>query len=132
MFGRNEYVQGLLLEGRFTKNKQPNDPISISEGHIYEFSKFYVLHNSRQRKLTHLPYYILIDQETNVSEVMDVGQLFSVQIFYKVFNNDVYSTSKILRRCCWANTHNTTQKPLSSRNQYWFDNWTIAEQVSVI
>ncbi|KAH0939513.1 hypothetical protein HID58_006974 [Brassica napus] len=46
---------GQLLEGRLTGNIQPNDSKNLTEGDIYEFSGFSVIHNSRHRKLTNLP-----------------------------------------------------------------------------
>ncbi|KAH0873775.1 hypothetical protein HID58_071137, partial [Brassica napus] len=48
---------------------------------ICSHSGFSVLHNSRQRKLTQLPYYIQIDQETTMSKVTDIGPIFPVHNF---------------------------------------------------
>ncbi|WZZ26631.1 hypothetical protein YC2023_010032 [Brassica napus] len=72
---------GQLLEGRFTGNIQPNDPKNLTEGDIYEFSGFSVIHNSRHRKITQLPYYIQIDQETITLKVTDIGPIFPVHNF---------------------------------------------------
>ncbi|XP_013591950.1 PREDICTED: uncharacterized protein LOC106300366 [Brassica oleracea var. oleracea] len=72
---------GQLLEGRLTGNIQPNDPKNMAEGDIYEFSGFSVIHNSRRRKLTELPYYIQIDQKTIASKVLDISPIFPVHTF---------------------------------------------------
>ena len=82
-FGTTKFVhiQGQLLEGRLTGNVQPNDPKNLTEGDIYEFSGFSVIHNSRHRKLTQLPYYIQIDQKTITSKVTDIGLIFPVHNF---------------------------------------------------
>ena len=53
----------------------------MTEGDIYEFSGFSVIHNSRHRKLTQLPYYIQIDQRTIASKVLDIGPIFPVHTF---------------------------------------------------
>ncbi|KAG2314875.1 hypothetical protein Bca52824_017997 [Brassica carinata] len=70
------YYQGQLLEGRLTRNRQPNDPNHLIEGDVYEISGFSVLHNQRQRKLTQLPYYIQLGQETKMSNVTGIGPIF--------------------------------------------------------
>ncbi|KAG5374713.1 hypothetical protein IGI04_039309 [Brassica rapa subsp. trilocularis] len=67
---------GQLLEGRLTGNIQPNDPKNLTEGDIYEFSGFSVIHNFRHQKLTQLPYYIQIDQKTITSKVTNIGPIF--------------------------------------------------------
>ncbi|KAG2303038.1 hypothetical protein Bca52824_031689 [Brassica carinata] len=67
---------GQLLEGRLTGNHQPNDPNHLIEGDVYEISGFSVLHNQRQRKLTQLPYYIQLGQETKMSNVTGIGPIF--------------------------------------------------------
>ncbi|KAH0911409.1 hypothetical protein HID58_034730 [Brassica napus] len=72
---------GQLLEGRLTGNIQPNDPKNLTEGDIYEFSGFCVIHNSRHQKLTQLPYYIQIDQKTITLKVTDIGPIFPVHNF---------------------------------------------------
>ncbi|KAH0858351.1 hypothetical protein HID58_086612, partial [Brassica napus] len=72
---------GQLLEGRLTGNIQPNDPKILTEGDIYEFSGFSVIHNSRHRKLTQLSYYIQIDQKTLTLKVTDIGPIFPVHNF---------------------------------------------------
>ncbi|KAH0884779.1 hypothetical protein HID58_060875, partial [Brassica napus] len=64
--------------GRLTGNIQPNDSKNLTEGDIYEFSGFSVIHNSRHRKLTQLPYYIQIDQKTITLNVTVNGPIFSV------------------------------------------------------
>ncbi|WZZ73285.1 hypothetical protein YC2023_084655 [Brassica napus] len=69
---------GQLLEGRLTGNIQPNDSKNLTEGDIYEFSGFSVIHNSRHRKLTQLPYYIQIDQKTITLNVTVNGPIFPV------------------------------------------------------
>ncbi|KAG2281777.1 hypothetical protein Bca52824_052997 [Brassica carinata] len=72
---------GQLLQGRLTGNIQPNDPRNLTEGDIYEFLGFSVIHNSRHPKLTQLPYYIQIDQKTITSKVTDIGPIFPVHNF---------------------------------------------------
>ena len=72
------HTQGQLLEGRVTGDIQPNDSKNLTEGDSYEFSRFYVIHNSRQRKLTQLPYYIQIGQRTTVLNVTLDGPMFPV------------------------------------------------------
>ncbi|WZY73001.1 hypothetical protein YC2023_005241 [Brassica napus] len=67
-----------LLEGRLTGNIQPNDPKNLTEGDIHEFSGFSVIHNSRHRTLTQLPYYIQIDQKTIALNVTLNGPIFRV------------------------------------------------------
>ncbi|WZZ11768.1 hypothetical protein YC2023_104857 [Brassica napus] len=69
---------GQLLEGRVTGDIQPNDSKNLTEGDSYEFSRFYVIHNSRQRKLTQLPYYIQIGQRTTALNVTLDGPMFPV------------------------------------------------------
>ncbi|KAG2287694.1 hypothetical protein Bca52824_047298 [Brassica carinata] len=66
------------VKGRLTGNIQPNDSKNLTEGDIYEFSGFSVIHNSRHRKLTQLPYYIQIDQKTITLNVTVNGPIFSV------------------------------------------------------
>ncbi|KAH0928490.1 hypothetical protein HID58_014217 [Brassica napus] len=39
-------IIGQLLEGRVTGDIQPNDSKNLTEGDSYEFSRFYVIHNS--------------------------------------------------------------------------------------
>ncbi|WZZ57021.1 hypothetical protein YC2023_057128 [Brassica napus] len=78
---KNVHNQGKLLESRLTRNIQLNDPKYINGGDIYEFSGFFVLHNSRQRKLTQLTYYIQIDQETKMSKVTNIGPIFPIHNF---------------------------------------------------
>ncbi|WZZ36295.1 hypothetical protein YC2023_019696 [Brassica napus] len=72
---------GQLLEGWLTGNIQPNYPKNLTEGDIYEFSGFSVIHNSRHRKLTQLPYYIRIDHKATTSKVTDIGPIFPVPNF---------------------------------------------------
>ncbi|KAH0866470.1 hypothetical protein HID58_083681, partial [Brassica napus] len=83
-FGTTKFVhiQGQLLEGRLNGNIQPNDPKNLTEGDIYEFSGFSVIHNSRHRKLTQLSYYIQIDQKTITLNVTDIGPIFPVHNLY--------------------------------------------------
>ncbi|KAG5416570.1 hypothetical protein IGI04_004137 [Brassica rapa subsp. trilocularis] len=69
---------GQLLEGRVTGDIQPNDSKNLTEGDSYEFSRFYVIHNSRQRKLTQLSYYIQIGQRTTALNVTLDGPMFPV------------------------------------------------------
>ncbi|KAG5396730.1 hypothetical protein IGI04_018544 [Brassica rapa subsp. trilocularis] len=71
-------LQGQLLEGRVTGDIQPNDSKNLTEGDSYEFSRFYVIHNSRQRKLTQLSYYIQIGQRTTALNVTLDGPMFPV------------------------------------------------------
>ena len=78
---KNVHNQGQLLEGRVTRNIQPNDPKYLTERDMYEFSGFSVLHNPRQRKLTQLPCYIQIDHETKISKVTDISPIFPIQNF---------------------------------------------------
>ncbi|KAH0894017.1 hypothetical protein HID58_056446 [Brassica napus] len=87
---------GQLLEGRLIGNIQPNDPKNLTEGDIYEFSGFSVIHNSRHRKLTQLPYYIQIDQKTITSKVTDIGPIFPVHNF---------SPQNYKNLLCLATTH---------------------------
>ncbi|KAG5410870.1 hypothetical protein IGI04_007189 [Brassica rapa subsp. trilocularis] len=54
---------------------------NLTEGDTYEISGFSVIHNSRHRKLTQLPYYIQIDQKTIASRVTDIGPIFPVHNF---------------------------------------------------
>ncbi|KAL0755241.1 hypothetical protein Bca101_092909 [Brassica carinata] len=69
------------VKGWLTRNIQPNDPKNLTDGDIYKFSRFSVIHNSRHRKLTQLPYYIQIDQKTITSKVTDIGPIFPVHNF---------------------------------------------------
>ncbi|KAG5389476.1 hypothetical protein IGI04_031017, partial [Brassica rapa subsp. trilocularis] len=69
---------GQLLEGRVTGDIQPDDPKNLTEGDTYEFSRFSVIHNSRQRKLTQLPYNIQINQKTIALNVTLDGPIFPV------------------------------------------------------
>ncbi|KAH0859613.1 hypothetical protein HID58_087874 [Brassica napus] len=71
-------IFGQLLEGRLNGKIQQNDPKNLTEGDIYEFSGFSVIHNSRHRKLTQLPYYIQIDQKTITLNVTNIGPIFPV------------------------------------------------------
>ncbi|KAH0911052.1 hypothetical protein HID58_034373 [Brassica napus] len=71
-------IIGQLLEGRVTGDIQPDDPKNLTEGDTYEFSRFSVIHNSRQRKLTQLPYYIQINQKTIALNVTLDGPIFPV------------------------------------------------------
>ncbi|KAG5402151.1 hypothetical protein IGI04_016758, partial [Brassica rapa subsp. trilocularis] len=77
---------------RLTRNIQPDDPIFLTEGDIYEFSGFFIVQNSRQRKLTQLSYYIQIDQETTMSKVTDIGPIFPSSANY----NPAITYNKIL------------------------------------
>ncbi|WZZ61523.1 hypothetical protein YC2023_061630 [Brassica napus] len=70
---------GQLLEGRLTGNIQPNDSKNLTEGDIYEFSRFSVIHNSRHRKLTQLLYYIQTDQKTNIERYSQRSDISSSQ-----------------------------------------------------
>ncbi|KAL0804791.1 hypothetical protein Bca101_097281 [Brassica carinata] len=87
------HTQGQLLEGRLTGNIQPNDPKNLTEGDIYEFSGFYVIHNLRHRKLTQLSYYIQIDQKTIALNVTLNGPIFPVQ------NLSPQNYRNLLRQC---------------------------------
>ncbi|KAH0886543.1 hypothetical protein HID58_062639, partial [Brassica napus] len=71
-------ISGQLFEGRLTGNIQLNDSKNLTEGYIYEFSGFSVIHNSRLRKLTQLPYYNQIDQKTIILNVTEIGPIFPV------------------------------------------------------
>ncbi|KAL0703745.1 hypothetical protein Bca4012_070170 [Brassica carinata] len=77
------YIKTLtyIFFSKLTRNIQLNDPKYINGGDIYEFSGFFVLHNSRQRKLTQLTYYIQIDQETKMSKVTNIGPIFPIHNF---------------------------------------------------
>ncbi|WZY87583.1 hypothetical protein YC2023_044318 [Brassica napus] len=66
------------IKGRLTGNIQPNDQKNLTERDIYEFSGFFVIHNSRHRKLTQLPYYIQINQKTIALNVTLNGPIFPV------------------------------------------------------
>ncbi|KAH0909839.1 hypothetical protein HID58_033160 [Brassica napus] len=103
-FGTTKFVhiQGQLLEGRLFGYIQPNDPKNLTEGDIYEFLGFSVIHNSRHRKLTQLPYYIQIDQKTITSKVTDIGPIFLVP--------NIYSNSKSFCRCRRADILNTKKE----------------------
>ncbi|CAG7895891.1 unnamed protein product [Brassica rapa] len=72
---------GQLLEGRLNIDIQTNEHTKLVEGDTYVFSKFSVIHNSRHRKLTQLPYYILIDKKTIASRVTGIGPVFPVHTF---------------------------------------------------
>ncbi|CAH8335328.1 unnamed protein product, partial [Eruca vesicaria subsp. sativa] len=76
------HIQGQLLEGRLSNNNQITEPSFLTEGDTYEFSGFSVVPNSRERKLTPLPYYIQIDQETTISNVTYIGPIFPVYSFF--------------------------------------------------
>ncbi|KAL0717094.1 hypothetical protein Bca4012_066416 [Brassica carinata] len=69
---------GQLLEGRLTRNPRPADQKYLTEGDVYEISGFSVLSNPRQRKLTRLPYYIQINQDTKMSNITGIGPIFPV------------------------------------------------------
>lgn len=69
------------MEGRFCRGIKPDDPDYLAKGDVYELSGFSVIHNSRQKKLTHLPYYIRIDQATKMLKIPYMGPIFPVPNF---------------------------------------------------
>ncbi|KAL0846572.1 hypothetical protein Bca101_019818 [Brassica carinata] len=73
--------RGRVLEGRFFNDNQTSEPIILVEGDEYELSGFSVLPNFHERKLTQLPYFIQIDQQTAISDVTYIGSIFPAYNF---------------------------------------------------
>ncbi|CAN6986344.1 unnamed protein product [Brassica oleracea var. botrytis] len=77
-----------------TTGDSPGVPTGVSNSK--KPNGFSVIHNSRHRKLTQLPYYIQIDQKTITSKVTDIGPIFPVHNF---------SPQNYKNLLCLATTH---------------------------